>query len=708
MNYTREIKSFIFSHYFSDGLRITIGVLLPSLIFVQLDNLAIGITISLGAFCVSIADNPGPVSHKRNGMLFCLIFLVLTSLLTNYINSYPILIGFEILLLCFFYSMFSIYGNRASSIGTAALLIMILSIDHHGNATGIWQQAAYIFSGGLWYFILSLSISQIRPYRLAQQELGECIKEVAKYVRFKADFYDLQSNFDENYKKLVSQQILVHEQQDVVRELLFKSQAMLKDSTNAGRLLIMIFVDIVDLFEQTMATHYDYQTVRTTFGKTQALVEFKNIIVKLSEELDHLAYNITLNIKPNELKDFHLGALKKAIDNVELEYGLNNLLLKKIFINVRNMVNRVIKMYAYFNSKNLSSDNIRSETDLIKFVSHQDFDFKLVKNNLNLDSSMFRHSLRVAIVCFAGYIVSKLLPFGHHSYWILLTILVIMKPGFSLTKERNMHRLVGTLIGGIAGAGILYFIKDQTSLFILLLIFMIGAYSFLRLNYIVSVLFMTPYILILFNFLGANNLNTAGERVLDTVLGSSIAFIASYFFLPSWEYRHLNTFIREVLIANYNYLLTVAEGLVGKPRDITAYKLTRKHVYVSTANIGAAFQRMISEPKSKQRNVNEIQRLIVLNHILSSYLATLIFGINQQDKNSINIEHIKLIRKSLYALNESILHLDESINLNEFRVSDEVKNQLNEEKSYESSLLTEQLKFINKTSEDIQKLCVKL
>src|SRR3546814_1522241 len=34
-----------------------------------------------------------------------------------------------------------------------------------------------------------------------------------------------------------------------------------------------------------------------------------------------------------------------------------------------------------------------------------------------------------------------------HGYWIVLTILVVMKPGFALTRQRNGWRLAGTLIG---------------------------------------------------------------------------------------------------------------------------------------------------------------------------------------------------------------------------------------------------------------------
>jgi len=164
MRQSREIKTFIFSQYFSEGLRITFGVLLPSLVFFHLDHLEVGLTISLGAVCVSIADNQGPINHKRNGMLFCSIFVFLTTLLTGLINRYPVLLGLEIIILCFFYSMFSVYGNRASSIGTAALLVMILSIDHDVTASkGAMGHALYILAGGIWYMMRSLSLSPIRP-----------------------------------------------------------------------------------------------------------------------------------------------------------------------------------------------------------------------------------------------------------------------------------------------------------------------------------------------------------------------------------------------------------------------------------------------------------------------------------------------------------------------------------------------------------------
>lgn len=707
MNQTREIKNFINSQYFYDGLRITCGVLLPSIILAQLGLLQIGLVISTGAFTVSLADNPGPVTHKRNGMLLALLFTVLTALLTGFINQTPILLFIGLLIFCFFFSMLTIYGDRASNIGTASLLVMVMTIDQNLNYQQNIQHALFILIGGFWYFTLSVSLLRLMPYRPAQQELAASIQKVADYMKVKADFYNVNMDFDNAYIKLIAEHILVHKQLEATREILFKTRLIVKESTLTSRLLVMVFVDLIDLFEQTMATHYDYKKIRKNFGNTAALLNFHKVLIKLVEELENLSYYINSNKEPVPRYNLQieLEQLKFAIDRVEVENRINNFVLKKILINVRNIVNNIQKIYGYFQHKHISSENA-SNVDVRRFVSPNDFDFKIFKENLTLKSSIFRHSVRVAIGAIIGYLVSKALPLGNQSYWILLTILVILKPAFSLTKKRNVERLVGTFIGGIIGALILLLIKDVNIRFTFMVIFMILTYSFLRHNYIVGVLFLTPYILILFSFIGNGGLQLAKERFIDTVVGGVIAFVASNYIFPSWEYKNIKTQMNSLIKAHFNYLLMAGQKLAGKQLDVNSYKLTRKEVYVRSSNLSSAFQRMLSEPKSKQKNVEEIHRFVVLNHNLSSYIATLIASLPSNVSQIVNNQHIRLIKKSLYQLQEAEKKLEpenseQVILQTELSVSeDDLKN----EESADSTFLSEQLELVSKLCKDITKI----
>lgn len=713
MNKAKEIQNFLYSQYFTDGLRITFGTVIPALVFSWFGNLQLGITVSLGAMVVGLSDTPGPLSHRRNGMLMCTAVVLVSALITNLVNSVPLLLTLTIVLLSFFFSMFAVYGARASSVGTLGILIMVLNIDTADHtASDVVAHLSYILAGCVWYMLLSLSLYQVRPYRQAQQELAESIHNVADYIRIKARFYDIKSDTDKNYRDLIEQQIIVSEHQDNVRDQLFRSKKIIKDTTKIGRLLILIFTDIVDLFEQSMATHYDYDSIKEQFGATGVLQHFNLTIQRISNELDHLAYQINANKRPHSLYNFKtdLERIRAAIDNVEKTHHINTLALKKILINVRNLIQHINNIYGYFGMEPKNSFR-KEEPDHSRFVDHKEIDFKQLRENLTLKSTLFRHAVRMAIVMGIGYLLSLAINVGNHSYWILLTIMVILKPGFSLTKQRNFQRLIGTIIGGIGGALILILVTDETALFILLLLFMVATYSLIRINYIVSVMFMTPYILIMFSFLDMNTLSILRERIIDTLIGSGLAFFSNYIILPNWESMQVQGAMRKLLIANYHYIAQALKIIAGHPLSVTDYKLARKEVYITTANMASAFQRMITEPKSKQKDAKEVNKFVVFNHILSSYSVTLLNNVRGADKASLTGEHVRVIRKTLFSLAQTIKLFEPEEGADEFQEVDiGVPHDLdsNNIDSEESRLITEQLHFLNRIVVDLHKICERL
>lgn len=712
MSKAREIQNFFYGQYFADGVRISLGTLIPVFLFSYLGNIQVGTTVSLGALMVGLADTPGPAGHRRNGMFICLGLVLLTALGINLINGYPVLLLAGIIFVSFTCSMFAVYGARAATIGAMGMLAMILNTDMlEGNLLHILEHLLYLLIGGVWYIIMSASVTQVRPFRLAQQELSESIHKVADYIRLKANFYDPGSDNDENFIALIDQQVLVHEHQENVREILFRSKRIIRDTTRMGRLLILIFTDVIDLFEQSMATHYDYDAITEKFGKTKVLREFHLTIIRIANELDNLAYEINANRSPKPLYNLKddLERIRLAIDEVEKKQGLNTLPLKKILINVRNLTQRIDHIYSYF-SLHPSKSYRGEEADYSKFINRQVFDRKILRENLTLQSSTFRHALRMAIVMGLGYVISLFFNVGTHSYWILLTIMVILKPGFGLTKQRNFQRLTGTIIGGIGGAIILLLIHDQLVLFILLLLFMIATYSLIRINYIVSVMFMTPYVLILFSFFEENTFLIMRERILDTMIGSILAFVSSYIILPNWESSHLNNPMRKLLIANYRYIGQALQIIAGSPPDITAFKLARKDVYIATANMGSAFQRLITEPKSKRKNAKELHKFVVLNHIFSSFSVTVLNLVRQVDNSALTGEQVKLIRRTLYLLAQTIKSIEpdegtpwDAADFVEIEV--DIPDNLDENNvdSDEQRLITEQLNFIQRIAVDLHK-----
>lgn len=710
MKRTQEIRNFFYSQYFADGLRITFGTIVPALVFSWLGNLQVGITISLGAMAVGLSDTPGPPIHRRNGMLACTAVVLISALVTHMTSSEPVLLTLAIIGLSFFFSMFAVYGARASSVGTMGILIMVLNTDAGDqSATDALANTLCIFIGCVWYMLLSLSLHQVRPYRQAQQELAESISNVADYIRIKAKFYDIRSDFEQNYRDLIAQQVVVSEHQDNVRDQLFRSKRIIKDTTKIGRLLILIFTDIIDLFEQSMATQYDYEAIRQQFGHTGVLQQFNVTIRRIANELDHLSYQINANKRPKPLYHFQndLDRIRHAIDQTEREHRINTLPLKKILINVRNLIQRLHHLYSYYD-RTAKNTFRKEETDLSRFVAHKAIDLKQLRENLTLKSTLFRHAVRMAAVMGMGYLLSLSINVGAHSYWILLTIMVILKPGFSLTKQRNFQRLIGTIIGGIGGALLLILVHDETSLFILLLLFMVATYSLIRINYIVSVMFMTPYVLIMFSFLEMNTLAILQERIIDTLIGSGLAFFSNYVILPNWESSQVHQTMRKLLVANYRYFAQALSLIAGQPVSVTDYKLARKEVYITTANMGSAFQRMITEPKSKQKDAREVNKFVIFNHILSSYSVTLLNNVRSAANASLTAEHVRLIRKTLYLLAQTIRLFepeDEHDDFQEIEVDMPPGFDGKSVDSEESRLITDQLNFLYRIVTDLNKTC---
>jgi uncharacterized membrane protein (TIGR01666 family) len=658
---TQHIRYFLFSQYLTDGVRITLEIVLPAVICSLFGNMGIGLLLSTGALCVSMADAPGPIEHKRNGMMYCNVIIFIISILTGLANHNIILLGLLILLASFVFTMFAVFGVRASSVGLAALLVMILRMDDVKPLQKTFTDSILLLCGGTWYMLLALIVYQVRPFRQAQRSLGGCIHETSKLLLIKAALYDPGTNVKEEYQKLIDQQVIVNEKQDEVRQLLFKSKEIVKDPSPTGQIILLTFIDVIDLYEQITATWYDYSQLRERFSSTGILPKISALIKDMAHGLDEIGFSIQSNIpykKQFELVP-SLNQLKANIDAAKIE-NTSNLVLKKILINFRNIGERVDAIAGYFSENVDLKTRSKNRVDHTRFVSRQEISFSILRDNLNLNAGVFRHALRMTITCMLGFIILQFISYGYHSYWVLLTIVFILKPGYSLTKERNIQRIAGTVAGGIVGIIILATIKDRNVLFAFIVFFMIGTYTFQRLNYIVTVIFMTPYILILFSFLGWGFLNVIEERVLDTAIASVLAFLASYFLFPHWESTQIDTYISEVLRANITYLQKLRDVLIGNKPSLLDYKLARKELYVSTANLSAAFSRMLSEPKSKQQNAALINELVVLNNVLSSNIASL-FAINTTlEQQAVTKEILQTVNRSIAALSDTLHVLDTS------------------------------------------------
>ncbi|MET0636308.1 MAG: FUSC family membrane protein [Chitinophagaceae bacterium] len=629
MDYFREYKSFVNSYYFAEGLRITVGITLPAVVLNYMGHPDYGLIVALGAMCTSVADLPGPPLARRNGMVATIIINFVVSLLTSFLAPFPIALGIMVPVFCFILSMIGVYGVRVNSIGVAGLLIMVLSLYRVYTGWDILLSASSVAFGGIWYMIFSLTLYNFRPYRLIQQALGDSMFAIADYLRTRAFFYERDADFHHIYLDMMEKQAQVQQKQLLVRELLFKSRSIVKESQPTGRTLLMIFTDSVDLFEKTTTSFHSYEALHLAFDGTGILEKIRRFIDQLATELELNALAVqsgeasrppdelqrSLQKLQQEFKEF--SDVKRSPSTFE---GLIS--LKKIVQSLEDFTSRLYTLHNYTRrDAKVYTDKPVDNYD--QFVTRTDLDPKHLIDNLTLRSGTFRHALRLSVAMIVGFILSHLFVLGH-SYWILLTILVILKPAYSVSRIRNYQRITGTIAGALLGFAILYFIRDRTALFVIMLVLMTGTYSFLRTQYLISVFLMTPYIFIVFYLLGSQDYDKVIiDRLVDTSIGSAIAFAASILLLPAWEHKQIPAYMSEALTASLAYFRNVAENFAGQPVPLLDYKLSRKDAFVSLGNLSETFSRMLSEPRSKQKNARHMHEFVVMVHMLNSHIAAL-------------------------------------------------------------------------------------
>jgi hypothetical protein len=116
---------------------------------------------------------------------------------------------------------------------------------------------------------------------------------------------------------------------------------------------------------------------------------------------------------------------------------------------------------------------------------------------------------------------------------------------------------------------------------------------------------------------------------------------------------------------------------------------------------------MTSEPQSKQWHKNEIHEFVVLNHILSSNIATIASArLNAERASACPPELMRPVRRSLTVLNESLKKLDVETPkpVLDSVVSETALPEKPEPVVTDDRTLKEQLDFIQKVSHDIGKI----
>lgn len=244
-----------------------------------------------------------------------------------------------------------------------------------------------------------------------------------------------------------------------------------------------------------------------------------------------------------------------------------------------------------------------------------------LRANLSFQSAAFRHAVRLAVCVALGDAVTRAFGLGR-SYWVPMTIAIILKPDFSATFSRGALRFAGTFAGLLVATGLFHALPATPGteaaligVFVLLMRWVGPA------NYGLAVTCITATVVLMIAMTGVVPKQVIAARALNTVIGGAIALIA-YSVWPTWERMLVPEAIASLLDAYRDYFRAIERAYLGEggPADLESARIAARR---ARSNAEASVDRLSGEPGTSPELISNVSSIMASSHRLAHAMMAL-------------------------------------------------------------------------------------
>ncbi|MDB5743825.1 MAG: protein of unknown function YccS/YhfK [Polaromonas sp.] len=620
------------SQYVANGLSVSLGLVLIMLALFELAGLTAAASAAVGIVITSLPDLPSPRRRKVMQVLPAPVLGTPLFLLVQLARHNDLLLGCVLAAGTFLAVMVMAWGKRGGPITFSLLFSMLFSMaaPPMDSLREVVSHTGWFALGAALYLLWAVLTTHLLNPRFRAQLLAECLHSFAQILRTQAQRFGPEPNHHALLEAMLDLQASFADQLQGARDVVLESPTTPARQRHAAMLL-----SLLEARDHQLACDLDLDVLLEQQAGAPVLPALRHALNATADELQALGMALLLgrrelSIRPiPDLRPQLAGALPPrpataspvAPQPARTDAPDMAALLHNMADRIGHINDEAVKMAG------LARGEVAPELSLVRnqwqlFVSATTWSWKPLLGQLGWRAPTLRYALRATLAVAAGYAVALHLPWATHDYWILITIVVVMRGNLAQTLQRRNARVAGTVLGCLLVVLLLMAHPGAKTLLLIVALSTGLAHAFALRRYLYTTIAATISGLLQAHLLlvGLQPLFAVGERLADTVLGALLAWLFSYV-LPSWERSQIPGLVKRSLQAQSQHArLALALLDTAQTADVN-WRLARREAYDSLSALTLAAQRSLAEPRQVRPPLEPLEALQARSYQLLAQLT---------------------------------------------------------------------------------------
>src|SRR6185295_3617602 len=383
---------------------------------------------ALGGWLAMLADPGGSYRARAGAMLALGAAGAAATVAGNVLGLFPwaAIPGlFVCALIC---SLLRVKGDTAGIIGVLSLTLFCIAQAVPAHLGPSLVRAGLLAAGAVFAVVLALAVWPFRPYAPVREAVAACWLHIGDLASAAAGM--ARSQDPSAWERLVPLRRQAREALEDARAALGVARAGRQGETPRGLQLLVLY-EVAELLLGDLAALIEAfrsrleSTGNAAVGTTAALAELGRVHYEIAEAIGDRGNT------PGELR----------LPQAEADPALSPL-LDRVAAETRHALEAV---------QALQRGGVGGPAARGALIPPDAS--PALRDALAPGSTELRHGLRVAVVATAAQLIATLLHL-ERSYWVTITVVIVLQPHAVATVRRGVQRVAGTVIGGMAGVAI--------------------------------------------------------------------------------------------------------------------------------------------------------------------------------------------------------------------------------------------------------------